>query len=293
MTPTVERATDQDIPAWIELAREVGVLFGADMANDPEFRASLERNVARGSALCARIDGELAGAMLFRDGHIHWLAVSRRFQRRGVARSLVAYALGAGASEIRVTTFAVGHPHSESAAARALFHGLGFTPADESPVAAPDGTPREILVWRSRPVFGSPPSGVACSPRLAVYVVVLDTSERVAAARVVTRSGPRHWLPGGEIEADETGEQAASREVREELGRDVRITARLGEAVQYFYAIDEERWYEMTATFFRAELVGDVGSDAEHLCDWVDLAQAGESFFHASHVWAARRALGL
>ena len=87
----VKAATEADLPEWLALAGEVGTLFGSDMANDPAFREALARNVARGSALCVRIESVLSGAMLFRDGSINWLAVCKRFRHRGVGRALVSY----------------------------------------------------------------------------------------------------------------------------------------------------------------------------------------------------------
>ena len=70
----VEAATEGDIPAWLELAAEVGDLFGVDMAGDPEFHRTLKCNIARGTAFCVRVDNELAGAMLFRRGWINGLS---------------------------------------------------------------------------------------------------------------------------------------------------------------------------------------------------------------------------
>jgi ribosomal protein S18 acetylase RimI-like enzyme len=142
----VEAATERDLEAWLALAAEVGELFGADMAGDPAFVASLRRNVARGSAWCVRVDGHVASGMLLRDGAINWLAVAKRFQRRGVARTLVAHAQSV-CDEVRVTTFAAGHPHPDAKASRMLYRSLGFQRVGEVAAAGPDGTPREELVW--------------------------------------------------------------------------------------------------------------------------------------------------
>ena len=70
-----------------------------------------------------------------------------------------------------------------------------------------------------------------------------------------------------------------AREVPEELGRAVRITGRIGGAVQFFYA--EQRWYEMSVVFFRGHLEAEpigVGSDER------------QPFFHACHAWAVSQA---
>jgi ribosomal protein S18 acetylase RimI-like enzyme len=145
--PRVEPATEQDVPGWLALAAEVGDLFGSDMAGNPAFRDILLRGIAAGTAYCVHIGGEVAGAMLLKAGSIDWLAVSKRHRRRGVGRALVAHAQ-AHNSELRVTTFGVGHPHADSQAARTLYRRLGFRMRREFGAVGTDGTPREELVWR-------------------------------------------------------------------------------------------------------------------------------------------------
>lgn len=144
----IDQVTERDVPAWLALAEEVGDLFGADMAHDPAFHAWLQRSIARGDAFCVRMGSALAGAMQFRRGSINWLAVGKRFQRRGVGRTLVAHALALGKSEVRVTTFGPGHPHPDAGAARRLYHAMGFQPSGKLAEPVSDKTPREILIWR-------------------------------------------------------------------------------------------------------------------------------------------------
>jgi len=85
-------------------------------------------------------------------------------------------------------------------------------------------------------------------------------------------------------------ETTTAREVREELGRTVRLTGRIGEAVQFFYAHTERCWYEMTAVFFRGDFVGpDPGAGSDEL-HWLDAERNRELFFHACHAWAASHA---
>jgi 8-oxo-dGTP pyrophosphatase MutT (NUDIX family) len=156
-----------------------------------------------------------------------------------------------------------------------------------------EGPPRElpaveVIVDPLR--FGAAPSGVTLHPRHAAYVVVRGDDGRVAAVRVVGRGNARYWLPGGGIERGETPEAAVVRETREELGRTLRLTGKIGEAVQVFYAGDDARWYEMTAVFFGGEFEGEPVGPSEHELCWLDPSTERESFFHACHAWAASRA---
>lgn len=139
------------------------------------------------------------------------------------------------------------------------------------------------------PVFGKPPAGAICRPRPAAYAVIAGDDGRVAAVRAVVRGTIRYWLPGGGALAHESPEQTVIREAREELGRSVRVLARLGQAVQYFYAGDRETWYKMTAVFVRARLEAEPVSAGEHELCWIDPTRDRERFFHACHAWAVSR----
>src|SRR5919199_1148979 len=93
----VQRAHHDDVAPWLALAAEVEALFGA-MADNPDLRRALDRNIERGTAFCVREnDGPpgapLAGGLLFSPHPprytIGWLAVARRWRRQGVGRMLV------------------------------------------------------------------------------------------------------------------------------------------------------------------------------------------------------------
>jgi GNAT superfamily N-acetyltransferase len=149
MSLRVQLATDADIQEWLQLAAEVSDLFGAEMANDPGFQSMLQRNVARSTALCVRVDGRLAGGMLLRERRINWLGVRKDFRRQGVGRALVAHAVSASDADVFVVTFGEEHAHPDAAGARELFTAMGFEVSGAAPERAPDGTPRLIMVRRA------------------------------------------------------------------------------------------------------------------------------------------------
>lgn len=140
------------------------------------------------------------------------------------------------------------------------------------------------------PVFGCAPPGVICRPRQAAYAIITNTEGRVATILVRLRDGRDvYWLPGGGIELGESPREAVTREVREELGRGVSVQGEMGEAIQFFYAANEQQWYEMKAQFFLAVFDDSPVSEAESQLHWADHRADGEMFFHKCHAWAASR----
>ena len=140
---TVEQATISDIPAWIALAEEVEPLFGP-LVYSPDFLSALDRNIARGSAFCIHSQDSLAtdacsllGGVLFSSHPPHyrigWLAVARRYRRRGVGLALMRHAicLIRPPAELSVVTFGEDVPDGEPA--RQFYRSLGFQPAAPAP----------------------------------------------------------------------------------------------------------------------------------------------------------------
>jgi 8-oxo-dGTP diphosphatase len=128
-------------------------------------------------------------------------------------------------------------------------------------------------------------AGVTYEERLAAYAVIRNSAGAVAAVR-----GPAgYWLPGGGALPDETPDETVVREVREELGCALRVVGKIGEAVQYFFAAADDRYYAMPAVFFRAELGEATLGPAESRICWLDLEGPKPLFFHACHDWAVRQ----
>jgi len=157
----VVTAVEGDIPAWLDLAREVEALFGVPLSTDASFLAALRRNIQRGSAFCVRDqDGPpgaaLAGGLLFSSKRapayeLGWLAVGAAWRRMGVGRALVdhAAALVVPPAELVVTTFVEGEPGG--APARNFYLDLGFEPAEVFTAQTPPGAKRQRF---RKPILG-------------------------------------------------------------------------------------------------------------------------------------------
>ena len=108
-----------------------------------------------------------------------------------------------------------------------------------------------------------------------VYRRVGDATEVALAARR-TRRGELAWgLPKGEIEPDETAEQAAVREVREETGLEAEIEASLGD-IRYFYVWEGVRIRKAVRFFLMRATGGDVSLHDHEMEDvrWFPLSGA-------------------
>lgn len=77
--------------------------------------------------------------------------------------------------------------------------------------------------------------------RLAAYAVVVDDVDRLLLASWNERMVPQWTMPGGGVEFEETPDQAAVREVREETGYDVELVRLLG--IDTHVTPGEERWH--------------------------------------------------
>jgi 8-oxo-dGTP pyrophosphatase MutT (NUDIX family) len=107
----------------------------------------------------------------------------------------------------------------------------------------------------------------------AVYRRSDEGVEVVLAARR-TRRGDLAWgLPKGLVEPEETPEQAAVREVREETGLEAEVEASLGE-IRYFYVWEGVRVRKAVHFFLMRATGGDVSQHDHEMEDvrWFPLS---------------------
>ena len=142
----VRLATEEVIPAWLALVREVEPLFGPM----PNFETTLKRNIARATALCAMNGDLFCGGLLVRPpslSKIGWLAVPAAQRGRGAGDALVRAAIAhyAHSWPIDIVTFRDDEPGG--AAARRLYEKHGFI---AGALIMADGMPRQRFTLTRR-----------------------------------------------------------------------------------------------------------------------------------------------
>lgn len=123
-----------------------------------------------------------------------------------------------------------------------------------------------------------------------VYRIGDDGPEVVLCGRKATGL----WgLPKGTPEADETIEQTARREVREETGLDVEILGRVGEIVYWFTRIEQGKRFRKRVHYYLMQPIGGDTSAHDHEYDevrWFPLNRAIEELTFANEAAMLRRA---
>jgi 8-oxo-dGTP pyrophosphatase MutT (NUDIX family) len=126
--------------------------------------------------------------------------------------------------------------------------------------------------------------GVVVRDRACVVIV---PKRRAADGRRVLA------LPKGHPDGDETAQDAALREVREEAGVEARAVEKLGD-VRYFYQRDGQRIAKIVS-FFLLEYVAGEPSEHDHEVEearWMALEEAAEALTYKGEREMAARALG-
>jgi 8-oxo-dGTP diphosphatase len=138
--------------------------------------------------------------------------------------------------------------------------------------------------------FGARVPGAAYRDRPGAYVIVQGPTGDVAV--VATDGGL--FLPGGGLDAGETMEEAAIREVDEECGFGIQLLAGVGTADELVFAAAKGMHFRKRCSFFTARLLSQGGPhEADHEVVWMAPADAVARLTHASQRWAVAVAYGL
>lgn len=134
--------------------------------------------------------------------------------------------------------------------------------------------------------FGTPPGDGSAIGRPSAYAVVTDARCNIA----IVQAEEGIMLPGGGIDATESAEGAAVREVAEECGLEVAITGDLGEATEFVRSSKKGATFEKRCRFVSATLQATMtAATPEHPTQWLSVRAALDAVTYESHAWAIRR----
>jgi len=115
-----------DIESWMQLVELVADNFPGLVTDD--YRQTLIRNVDRQSAICAKANGKVVGALLYsvNAGTLSCMAVHPEHRRHGIASAMIRLMIDnfPTGADISVSTFREGDPLGD--APRAMYKRLGF-----------------------------------------------------------------------------------------------------------------------------------------------------------------------
>ncbi|MGM0125082.1 8-oxo-dGTP diphosphatase [Enterococcus sp. AZ194] len=139
-----------------------------------------------------------------------------------------------------------------------------------------------------KPIFGEKVKEKDYQARYAAYIIV----SRKAGQEMVLVQAPNgaYFLPGGEIENNETKEEAIAREMIEELGVSVEIDYYIGEAHEYFYSRHRDTYFFNPGYFYCAKSWTQLGEPTEttNQLVWLKPTEAIEQLKRGSHKWAVK-----
>lgn len=135
------------------------------------------------------------------------------------------------------------------------------------------------------PVFGMKEAGKNYQARYAAYAILMNDKKEIA---LVQAPNGAYFLPGGEIEGNETKEEAIDREMLEELGFEVVLADYLGQADEYFYSRHRGTYFYNPGYFYGAKSWNQVSEPLEvgNNSSWEAPERAIELLKRGSHKWA-------
>lgn len=136
------------------------------------------------------------------------------------------------------------------------------------------------------PTFGEKIEGKKYEKRVGVYAVIFN--EKTKEIVLVQAPNGAYFLPGGEIEQDETQEEALKRELVEELGFKIDKKTYFGQSDEYFYSRHRDTYFYNPGYFYGTNQFEKISNPLEDFnqIQWFPIEKGIEMLKRGSHKWA-------
>ncbi|HLL99910.1 MAG TPA: NUDIX domain-containing protein [Pyrinomonadaceae bacterium] len=129
--------------------------------------------------------------------------------------------------------------------------------------------------------FGEKVKGAEYLQRPGSYAVIIETG-RIG---VLKASGyDTYFLIGGGIEAGESDAETLRREAGEEVGFQIEVGEKAGEAIEYFYSEREKKYVAKECRFYRVRLIKETEEKGKHQLAWITTEEL-DRMHHESYRW--------
>lgn len=141
------------------------------------------------------------------------------------------------------------------------------------------------------PTFGAKIDDKSYEKRVGVYTVIYN--EKTDEIVLVQAPNGAYFLPGGEIEGDETQEEALQRELLEELGYEIGEKIFFGQADEYYFSRHRDTYFYNPGYFYGTKEYKKLSEPLEDFnqIKWFPIKEAQENLKRGSHKWAVEKYL--
>jgi 8-oxo-dGTP diphosphatase len=137
--------------------------------------------------------------------------------------------------------------------------------------------------------FGEKVEGVQYSRRPGCYGVVIKGG---AVGVIKPDDYDTYFLPGGGIDEGENERETLRREALEEIGREIEIFEKLGEAEEYVFSKAEKKYIVKECHFYRFSLRNESKTESKYELLWIRGNELEKMHFE-SYRWIAEKELAV
>lgn len=137
--------------------------------------------------------------------------------------------------------------------------------------------------------FGEKVEGVRYKKRPGCYGVIIKDGK---VGVIKPDDYDTYFLTGGGIEDGETERETLHREAMEEIGREIEVLEKIGEAEEYVYSKAERKHILKESHFYRIALRNENKRGSKYELIWIGADELEKMHFE-SYRWIAERELGV